>query len=243
VQLRAVTARAPASPAIGVERSDVEGHTPFAMMWLSAFGQARERTRAHESASEPDDRLGLISARSAAEVAKNAADRRISWLTSARLPQRNPRLGAYGFSIVSRLRVLVALICALGLGLACVGAGNVRVADGAGLTFATPNPGTTCVIPMCEQSRAGNEIAVESSGAVASLDAPVGFSPTCVQSASCVGGGTLAVGSVIVLALFSCLTALGPSRPRPMRMRHRSAARFALPKAAVPPIFRPPRFI
>jgi hypothetical protein len=143
---------------------------------------------------------------------------------------------------VPRPRVLVALVCALGLALACLGAGNVRVVNASGFTPGVMAEGATCANPICEQSQTAAEgTVVQASPSVASD--PIGLPVSCVELASCIGGGTLAIGSVLMFALFSNLSAFGVLRARAMRISHHAIRQVALPKGERSLVFRPPRFI
>jgi hypothetical protein len=114
---------------------------------------------------------------------------------------------------VPRARAFLALTCALGLLFASLGFGAARVVLEAG-GGSTALAGVTCVDPVC-------------------VPGP--------STASCIGGGALATGSVLVLVLAGGLAVLGLVRVGPLTRPRRASLRFALPRGRGAPVFRPPR--
>jgi hypothetical protein len=135
-------------------------------------------------------------------------------------------------------RILLALVVALGLAFGCAVAGSAHElpepAGGAGL------PATHCLDPLCNTG-AGP-------GAVAHLDATVQSSPapadSCVQSASCVGGGAIVSWPALALLLLAGgVIATQVPRARPRRLRRFTSSLFALPGGVPSSLLRPPRVV
>jgi hypothetical protein len=123
-------------------------------------------------------------------------------------------------------RTLVALAVTLGLLFACMSSAASQA------TLASGSTRATSFVVVTGSATPG-----------ATLQATPEPFDTCVQSASCIGGGALSSCSMLLFAVACGIAALALFGPAPRRCSRFCASYFALPRGVTFDLLRPPQVV